>query len=187
MNTQFLRLVVCGVLAAIVMVASQGCTSTTAHRGRDGRPHKIRPHHHKDRLQQTQPVVVVVQKRATPTPSAGKRRLARNLTLGTQTIDFSVAWPQGCASNAPLVVKCYEAYIDNVSGTYYVSNDSTPLSVFGGQSQATVTLSSTTPTGSTSINVDNQAGNFFFIGAWKDVTSGSNTYSFHGGMILTKP
>jgi hypothetical protein len=184
MNTQFLRLVVCGVLTALVMVASQGCTST-AHRGHDGRPHKIRPHHHKDGLQQTTPVVIVVQKRATP--SAAKRRQALTSNLGTQTIDFTAAWPSGLSSGVTVPVKCYKAILDEVSGTFEVYSDSTPLPVFGGSSSTTVTLSSGTPTGSVSINVDNQTGNFFYIGAWKDVASGSNTYSFHGGMILTKP
>ncbi|MGV3532069.1 MAG: hypothetical protein ACO1QR_06835 [Chthoniobacteraceae bacterium] len=183
MNTQSLRLVVGGLLAALVMVVAQGCSSTGNHR-RDGRPHKIRPHHDESGLQQVQ-TVVVVQKRSTP--SAAKKRRAALTNLGTQTIDFTTVFPSGCPTPVTLHVKCYSAVLDNSGTPYYLYNDETALPVFGGTSGATVQVSSSNPTGSVNINVDNQSGNFFYIGASGSTTSGGNTYNFTGGMILTKP
>jgi hypothetical protein len=183
MNTQSLRLVVVGLLAALVMVVAQGCTSTGHHR-HDGRPHKIRPRHDESSLQQVQ-TVVVVQKRSTP--SAAKKRKAALTNLGTQTIDLTAVLPSGCPTPMNLTVKCYSAVLGSDSGVYYVYSDEDALQVFGGSSSATVSISTSNPTASVSINVDNQSGNFFYIGASGSTTSGGNTYTFTGGMILTKP
>ena len=183
MNTQSLRLVVGGLLAALVMVVAQGC-STTGHHRRDGRPHKIRPRHDESSLQQVQ-TVIVVQKRSTP--SAAKKRKAALTSLGTQTIDLTAVLPSGCPTPVTLTVKCYPAEIDNSGTPYSVYNESNALYVFGGSNSAQTTVSSSNPTGSVSINVDNQSGNFFYIGASGSAQSGGNTYIFTGGMILTKP
>ncbi len=113
------------------------------------------------------------------------------MLLGTETLDLQIAWPTGLTGTATMPVQCYEAFIDEDSGTFYVGSDSTPLAVFGGTTSASVTFSNSNPPtslrGSVDVNLDSQSGNFFFIGAGTSVSSGANTYLFRGGTILTKP
>lgn len=187
MNTHSVRFVFCGFLAAIVLVASQGCVSSPRP-GADGRPPTVRPQYQKDGLTIPVTTPVVVQKRApTPTPSLKKRALRTNVALGTQTIDFQVAWPTGLTGSQTLPVKCYEAVLVEDSNTFLVSNETSALNVFNGSGSTTITLSSSSPTASVSVNLDNVSGNFFYLGTGKTVTSGGVTYDFKGGMILTKP
>lgn len=136
-------------------------------------------------------IPVIVQKRSTPS-SSKKKQTARSVSLGTETVDFQVAWPSGLTGTATLNVKCYPAYLDEDSGTFYVANDSdTELPVFGGLTSATVSFSNSNPPASlqasVDLNLDNQSGNFFYLGVGKSIPSGGNTYTFTGGMILTKP
>lgn len=188
MNTHSVRVVFCGFLAAIVLIASQGCVSSPQ-RAQDGRPREIRPQQQRNGLKSTVQATVVVQKRSTP--SSGKKALRKGMLLGTQTVDFQVAWPSGLTGTATLPVKCYPAYLDAYSGQFYVSNDPLPLSVFGGTSSSTVSFSNSNPPdslkASVDVNLDSQSGNFFYLGTGASIPSGGNTYTFQGGAILTKP
>src|SRR5690606_26087157 len=106
---------------------------------------------------------------------------------GTQTIDLATTFPSGCPTPLSLLVKCYPAVV-GADGTFlYAYSEETALPVFGGLSSATGQVSSSNPTASVRVNVDNQSGNFFYIGASGSAQSGGNTYNFTGGMILTKP
>jgi hypothetical protein len=190
MNTHSVRVVLFGFLATIILVASQGCVSSPR-RGPDGRPHKVRPHHHRDGLAIPVTTPVIVQKRATPPEERRRKALRKGMQLGTQTVDFETAWPTGLTGTATLDVRCYPAYLDEVSGVFYVANDTTTLAVFGGTTAATVSFSNSNPPtslrASVDVNIDNESGNFFYLGVGKSIPSGGNTYTFSGGMILTKP